>query len=522
MKAVLSYFGWFALALGLLAAFVYSIVPNQTIAVLSLAGVALILTLVYCASDWENIQKVLTGRTAIHGANALTLTLVFLGILIFINLLTSKHNHRFDLTKSGLFTLSPQTKQIVSELPRKVKITAFFQTQSPDRTKFQNLIDGYLPLTDQLELAFVDPDKNPAITKQFGIKTYGTLALESGKNETKITSPNEENLTNGIRKVIQDKKKKIYFLQGHGERSIEKTDKDSFTIVKTALEKDGHEVMGLLLLQLGNIPDDADLLIINGPVKPLLKEELRIIDNYLEKGGSVFLMVDPQTQIGMDSFLSKWGIELGDDLVIDPLSKLFGGDTAAPVIGEFADHEITKDFSLNTIMPLLRSVAARPHDKLKTVELMKTQANSWAEKNYKDAKIQFDSGIDSPGPIIVGVVSTLEVLKPEEKEIQGSSKPTNETKPTKNKQARLVVIGDADFASNNYFNFSGNGDFFLNVASWLVQEEMLISIRPKKRQNTPVQLTQVQGNLIFMSTVIGFPMIVLVFGFRIWWNRRAL
>ena len=104
------------------------------------------------------------------------------------------------------------------------------------------------------------------------------------------------------------------------------------------------------------------------------------------------------------------------------------------------------------------------------------------------------------------------------KKESSKSEPAKET----SKQARLVVIGDSDFASNTYFNFSGNGDFFLNVASWLVQEESLVSIRPKERQNTPVQLTQVQGNLIFMSSVIGFPLIILIIGFRTWWKRRAL
>ena len=249
MKSILAYFGWIALGLALIALFAYSIVPDQTLAVFSLAGAALICSLVYCASNWNNIRKTLTNRTAIHGTNTIILTVVFLGILIFINLLSSRHNHRFDLTESGLFTLSPQTEKIVSQLPRKVKMTAFFQTQSPDRNQFKNLVDGYLQLTDQIELEFVDPDKNPAITKQFGIKTYGTITLESGKNETKITSATEENLTNGIQKVIQDKKKIIYFLEGHGEKSINKIDKDAYTTAKLELEKDGHEVKTLLLLQ---------------------------------------------------------------------------------------------------------------------------------------------------------------------------------------------------------------------------------------------------------------------------------
>ncbi len=148
---MLTYFGWIALGLGLIALFIYSIVPDQTITVFSLIGGALICALAYCASDWHHIRKTLTGRSAQHGTNAFILSVIFLGILVFINILFSRHNHRFDLTESGLFTLSPHTEKIVSQLPRSIKMTAFFQTQSPERGQFQNLVDGYLQLTDQIQ-----------------------------------------------------------------------------------------------------------------------------------------------------------------------------------------------------------------------------------------------------------------------------------------------------------------------------------------------------------------------------------
>tara|TARA_B100000686_G_scaffold353710_1_gene460419 strand:+ start:2453 stop:4006 length:1554 start_codon:yes stop_codon:yes gene_type:complete len=517
MKLILSYFGWLSLALGVAALFMLAVVPNQTTAIWSLTGGSLISLLGYCASNWKNVYKNMTGRTAIYGANAVFITLVFVGILIFINLLAAKHGKRFDFTESGIFTLSLQTKKIVSTLPRKVKMTAFFQNESPEKTQFKNLTDGYLELTNKLDLEFIDPDKNPAITKRYGIKTYGTVVLESGENETKIPRTAEEDLTNAIRKVIQDEKKIIYFLEGHGERSIDKTEKDDYSNVKQSLEKDGHSVKKLLLLQTGKIPVDANLLIIPGPLKPLLKEEIELIDTYLENGGAVFLMIDPESQIELDAFLLKWGIVLNDDLIIDPLSKLFGGDVAAPVIANFANHGITKDFALRVIMPLLRSVKAKPHEDIKTIDLIKTEANSWAETNYKEDKIKFDQTEDTPGPIVVGVVATRD-LKIEEN--TQSDHESEKKKP--NAQARLTVIGDSDFASNTYFNFSGNGDFFLNVASWMVEEENLVSIRPKKRRTDLVQLSQVQGSLIFMSVVIGFPAIVLVAGFRVWWRRRAL
>ena len=517
MKNLTPYLGWLSLLIGVIALFLLAIFPAKTLIIWGLISASLISLAGYCISDWENVRKNMTGRSAIQSTNSLVITLVFLGILVFINLLASKHKKRFDFTEDGIFTLSLQTQKIVSSLPRKTKITAFFQTDSPEKSQFKNLVDGYLDLTDKIDLEFVDPDKNPTTTKRYGVKTYGTIVLESGENESRVPRATEESMTNGIRKVVQDEKKIIYFLDGHGEKSIEKFGKDDYSSVKQALEKDGHEVNKLLLFQTGGVPQNANLLIISGPEKPLLKEEITLIESYLEKGGAVFLLIDPETKIGLDDLLLKWGVELDDDLVIDPLSKLFGGDTAAPVITNFANHGITKDFGLNIIMPLLRSVKPRPSEKVKTIELMKTEANSWAEKDYKEKKIKFDQDRDAPGPITVGVVATREIQLGENNNSKDDS--SNGKAPI---QSRVIVIGDSDFASNTYLNFSGNGDFFLNVVSWLVEEENLISIRPKQRQTNLVQLTQVQGSLIFMSVVIGFPAVVLTLGFRVWWRRRAL
>ncbi|NIR53349.1 MAG: hypothetical protein GWM98_01075 [Nitrospinaceae bacterium] len=84
------------------------------------------------------------------------------------------------------------------------------------------------------------------------------------------------------------------------------------------------------------------------------------------------------------------------------------------------------------------------------------------------------------------------------------------------------MVGDSDFASNQFFSLYGNGDFFLNTASWLLKEENLIAIRPRQRKWNPITLSDTQGNLTFMLGTIAFPALVVLTGFRIWWKRRAL
>ncbi len=466
------------------------------------------------------MNKKFKSRFAVYGANTFVLFCVFLGILIFVNILSSRHKHRFDFTSSGIFTLAPQTQKIVSNLPREVTMTAFFQSESPTKAEFKNLMDGYLGLSDKIKLTFVDPDKNPAIVKQYGVTTYGTVALESGTQETKVQNPSEENMSNAILKVVKDEKKKIYFLEGHGERVPDNTEGQGYSTAKKALERDGFQVEQLLLLQAGKVPDDADALVIAGPEKPVHPQEQKALEDFLQSGGSIFLLIDPQTTSGLEKFLARWGIELQEDIVIDPMSKMFGGDYAAPVVSQYMMHDITKDFALPTIFPVLRSVTAKKVEGVTVSELLQTGANSWAEMDFAGKKVKFDEGVDMQGPVTIAVVASK---KPDSADSPKTGDDGKEaTKGPSQKHGNLVVLGDSDFANNTYFNFSGNGDFFLNTTSWLAEEETLISIRPKERKDSPINLTSDLGAALFFTGTVLFPGVIVLVGVRKWWTRRRL
>lgn len=546
MKKLAPYAGWLSLFLGFIALFAYVILPYEKMLTMSLGSLTLSAGLFFLIINRDEIKKSLTGRTALYGTNALILIVVFMGILTFINLLSYRHKYRFDLTEGGFYTLSPETLNVISDLPREIQMTAFFRTGSKEKKKFRNLMEGYLQSTDKIKLDFVDPDKNPAVTKQYGIKVHGAVALESGKNETTVMIPNEENLTNGIYRVAQDHKSTLYFLEGHGERDLDRTDGEGYSSVKQALDKNRYKVKKLLLLQTAKIPEDADVLVINGPRKPILKKEQTVIDTYLNKGGSVLILVDPQSKFEMEEFLLKRGIALRDDAIFDPASKLFGSDFWTPVVKEFAEHGITKDFALPVVLHIARSVAGRPVAEVEVVDLLKTGPESWSETDFTQNPIKFDQDSeDAKGPVPVGVVSIkliedmtslaemtesilerakkdpLEVLEEMKKAEEDEAK--EEAPPEKKYiKGNLVVIGDSDFVTNHYFNSSGNGDFFMNVISWLAQQENLIPIQSKQRKNNPIQLTLTDGSIIFLTSVVALPIMILVPGFWVWWRRRSL
>jgi ABC-type uncharacterized transport system involved in gliding motility auxiliary subunit len=524
MKRLSPFAGWTALIVGLMALITYLFLPEYNLLVLTLVSIAGINAIFFLTMSREEVVRSIKSRTALYGMNTTVVIVVVLGILFFINVLTYRHKFLVDLTESSVFTLAPQTQKIVRNLPRKVKMTAFFQTGSPGRNAFEQLAEGYKTLTDQIEVELIDPDRRPAVVKQYGVTTYGTVVLESGKQETKVKKATEEDLTNALLQVTRDQQKKIYFLSGHKEKNIENKEKNGYSQAKQALEKDHYKLEPLLLLQTGKVPDDANVLIINGPENNLQEVEIAAIDAYLNRGGAVMLLLDPQQDAGLTKFLEQWGIQIRDDLVVDPLAKLYGADYTTPIVSQVGDHPITRDIGQETIYPMLRSVSTITTEGLKTTEVLFSGPRSWAEKDYKSGKVNVDPGIDLEGPVPVAVVSSKEIKSDgnTEPKPESSTEDKKSKAPTPVKKAHLVVVGDSDFASNQFFSLYGNGDFFLNTASWLAKEENLISIRPRTRKWSPITLSNTQGNLISMLGIIVFPGVVILIGFRVWWKRHSL
>jgi len=279
-------------------------------------------------------------------------------------------------------------------------------------------------------LPFIDPDKNPGLVKRYEISEDATTVFESRDKESRITSTTEEDITNAIIKVSREKKKVIYFLEGHGELSIEVTDEKGYSFAKEELEKIGYEVKKLALALSETFPQDCALLVIPGAEKDLFPNELETIRNFLNnRGGRVFFMVDPQTVPGLTPFLSEFGIQLKEDLIVDTVSRLLGGDYFMPVINEYESHEITEKFRYATFFPFTRSisVAEETPEGMTANILAKTSPNSWAERDLTVSEVAFDKDKDVAGPISIAAVVTVE-QKEEEKEEKAAEEKEGTTK----------------------------------------------------------------------------------------------
>jgi len=464
----------------------------------------------FVLARWAQVRAALTGRTTRYSSNAFVMSIAFIGILIGLNYLAGRYHYHYDATELKEHTLSPQSIRVLAGLDKPVTIIGFFTADDYRQTSFKKLLDQYLYQSDQLSYTVIDPDREPLKARQYEPIPYGGLLLQSGERTETVYTPDEQDVTSALLKVSKDEKKVIYFLTGHQEHDPEGRAEDGYSTVADALRDQNYEVRKLNLAITETVPSDATVVVVAGPQTELLEDEQMRLLSYLVQGGKALVMQDPFQDAGLNDILSAWQVRFGDGLVIDLPSSLMTGP-AAPVIERYHFSQITKDLPM-TFFPLARPVEQTGTDPTGSTTfsaLAETTDQSWAEQDVKSPEVQFDAEIDVPGPLtLVATVEFPPMLGYEEMEENPDLK------------MRLVLIGDSDFAINEFVGGAGNGWLFLNAVNWLAEEESLIAIGPKPPQQRTVFLSAVQANVIFFVSVVLIPLVLLGAGVVVWWRRR--
>ena len=486
------------------------------------------------AAPRRTLRQAFNLRTLKYGSHASLFTVIVLAVVVLLYSLAVQHNQRFDVTQAKRFTLADQSVKLVQGLTFPIKVIGFYSLDAGrERETFTDLLKQYAQHTDKISYDIVDPDRQPATAKQYDITTYSTVVVEGNGKKEKIARLEESALTNAILKVTRTTRKVVYFITGHGGPALTDTDRNGYSVAKQALEEQNYTVQELVLARQAQVPDDAAVVILAGPRQDLLDSELEALSTFLGRGGHLLVMIDPETVPGLVAFIKRYGLEVGNDIVIEtnPLGRLVGGDYLMPVVIAYERHEITKDMgNVMTMFPLVRSVqVAKDLPQGITAQgLAMTSAESWAETDLKalheGRTASFDADSDRRGPITIAAVATINPGKAGSAGTSTSSSAESTEQPDKEKSthaARLVVFGDSEFANNSLFPVQGNGNLFLNTVSWLAEEEDLIAIRPRKGGGSgPVMLTAAQAPLIFWLPVVFLPLAVFASGAVVFMRRK--
>ena len=490
----------------------------------ALAGIisGVLCCLIYIVINFTAVKEFSVEYSTRQWANMVIFIVCLVGIIIVIQMIANNHNHRFDLTPQKKLTLAPITKKLLKEIAFPVMVKGFYQEDKRDELK--GLLDLYALASNKFTYQLFNLDRNPGLAKKYGVSSDGSAVVEVNGKIKNVMYSSEEKIINAILSLTNPNPKVIYFLFGHGERDLKEVDQEdvSYGLLKQALETENYHVKTFLFVAGKPLPDDANVVVIGGPTTEFSQAELQRLDEYWKKGGRIVIAIDPGKEKGIKEYLKRYGIILGDDLVIDTEEYLTDKDPLVPLIPFYFTHPITEKFTTPTIFPLARSVT-KGHTFEKEVVLSvlaRSGEQSWAESdgdNALEGKYEYDPKSDQKGPITVAMVA----------EIKDGNLPQNSNEDNVvnrlPKNGEIVVFGDSDFLLNNYFELLGNKDLFLNTIHWLTDEESLITIRKKKPSQedlNPVFLSQKQSRMIFIGVVILQPILILAIGMVVAWRRR--
>ncbi len=491
-------------------------------------------------------------RSTQAGTNAVVSVFSVLLILGLVNFLGARYDSRTDLTEGQLLTLSPASQEVVQTLAQPAKVLIFSPAPNPTD---QQLLENYRRFNRDLTYEYIDPFAQPQLAQEIGVETGGevflqTAAVGSASGERTLLvqriSPeeplSERQLTNKLAQLGQTDIAVVYFLQGHSEYAIDGSQAGFFEAA-SRLEGENFTVLPLNLATTEAVPDDAAVVIVAGAQEELFDAEVVAIRSYLEAGGSLFILIDPQVETGLEVLMSQWGVVPEKTIVIDTSGggQLVGLGPAAPLVTDYGDHPITEAFNQGrSFFPIARPLQIREVPNIEGAPLLFTNQNSHAQTVSEGDEIAVDTDKGPEGPFALGVAlsrpavvdasgvpeeetpaetSELDELDAEIADATATGDSADEADGARD--SRMVVIGNSSFATDGLFDQQLNGDVFLNSVSWLSQiDSPTLSIRPKEATNRRLNMTVQQQILLMLLALVAFPLLGLIGAGTLWARRR--
>jgi ABC-type uncharacterized transport system involved in gliding motility auxiliary subunit len=334
----------------------------------------------------------------------------------------------------------------------------------------------------------------------------------------------EQQLTGAITALIEGKASKVYFTEGHGEHNIHETNNAfGYGQVAALLKDDNIETTTFNLAEKGEVPADAEAVVIAGPTIQFAPVEISAIDKYLQNNGKLLILLDPYYTSGLEGTLAKYGLKYEDDLVLKKVTGATGNEVAYPIAfitqGGFSAQPITSKLAqagLQMIIQDARSltlpVVQGQAEASKMQFLLQTDADSWGwiskpgEEKADPATITYNKVTDIAGPLTVAA------------QYDGGMTTDPKSKATMY-STRIVAVGASKFITNGTLEQVG-ANFFGNSIDWLVKKDAVLDIAPKKPTEYGVTLNAISYDTLAWTSAVVLPGLALLFGFLIWFSRR--
>lgn len=422
-------------------------------------------------------------------------------LIVVLAFLSYRYTAQLDITLSSSNTLSVASQKIVEALPDKIQITAYIRKDVNIRRLYEQLVDRYRYYKADINLTFVDPATVPDTVRELNLGSDGGIIIEYQGRTERLIYLDENVFTNALLQLANADERWVSFLTGHGERAPEGiANSDLGTFGKTLAQ---HKIraQSLNLASVQAIPDNTSLLVVSAPAVPIMDGELNLINQYINKGGNLLILTDPNNA-QLAPIMDKFGIHALTGTLVDGNSKLYNiTDPSFVLVSEYIKHPIIKGFLNITVFPTVAALEADASDLYKATAFLSSSKQSWTETSPVTGKIRFDAGTDEKaGPLNFAYALTRKINKDTEQ--------------------RIAVIGDGDFISNTYIGNVGNLDMGLRIINWLIHDDKFIDIPAKTAPDGSLQLGNTAVGIISLLFLIILPLGLLITGFVVWRRRN--
>jgi ABC-type uncharacterized transport system involved in gliding motility auxiliary subunit len=443
----------------------------------------------------------------------LAFTVLFLALAGLLGWFSAHYSVQFDWTAGGRHTLSEASLKILNLFHGPVKITAYAREEKALRERVAEQVARFQRHKKDLSLVFVNPDTQPDQAREQGIVEKGEMRVEYQGRSEAIMEPSESAIANALQRLAHGKEQHIVFLEGHGERSPKGQANFDQGQFGEELARKGVNVSLINLAATPDIPDNTDVLVLDGPRVNLLPGEVAKIQAYVKRGGNLWWMADPGDLHGLAPLAQQLGLKFLPGTVVDASTQLLGiNDPTFALVAEYPPHPVTQGFSAMTVFPTAAALEPAGDSEFERSPLLSTVRRSWTETGPIEDKIKFeaDKG-EREGPLNIGYALTRDLPAPPgaDKKAEG-----------KEAEQRIVVIGDGDFLANSYLGNGGNLNLGLNIIHWLAQNGEFINVPAKTAADKSLALSNIASVLIAVGFMVLLPLALFGSGAYIWFKRR--
>jgi gliding motility-associatede transport system auxiliary component len=477
-----------------------------------------------------------------------------LAAFVLASVLLSRHDFQHDFTRGQRRSLAPQSRRILASLDRPLRLTAFYADIPEDQVLLRDLVDRFRRETPYITLRFVDLDRRPEMAEEYRVSLNRTVIIEDGDLRIRTVAPGEAELIGAILRASSGRPSRVYFIEGHGEASIEDESRAGIRDAARLLAQQNFELRILQTKVISAVPPDADVVVLPSPESPLTAAEMAQLTRYLLGGGRLMAMLEPMGSASADSLVARFGIVPDSGFIVDASDERQnllgeGNFRFALALGGRAGHRITDGFNMPVAFPIARGlhIEQPPPPGVDAYRLLQTGDSSWSEQDLSilaEGTPLFLDGEDVAGPVGLAFASEVRLrefqLDPEEREtmtslsfrMSGNVDHRDSTlidslhigddalPLSPSERARMVVIGDVDFINNANLRVQGNSEFFLASMLWLAEQESRIALAAPTDLSDPIVLTQRQRLWIRLLALLVLPAAMFLAAAAVTWRRR--